>query len=111
MGHAPHPDERDPICGCAARRHLTAGARNRPRRATRGTDLYPAYNALGIIEPQRVLADLTATGADEIWLGFEIAHRERHEVEPLVLPELIESARYWREFLPSDGPWQPEVNA
>ncbi|MGI6374654.1 MAG: sugar phosphate isomerase/epimerase family protein [Anaerolineae bacterium] len=113
VGHAPHPDERDPylwlreLGGISRLVHLQQTEAGHSRH----WPFTPEYNARGIIEPQRVFADLAATGVDEIWLGFEIAHRERYEVEPLVLPELIESVRYWREFLPSDGPWQPEVNA
>jgi hypothetical protein len=40
-------------------------------------------------------------------IAFEIAHRERYEEEPKVVPELAESAAYWRRYLPADGPWCP----
>jgi hypothetical protein len=43
----------------------------------------------------------------DIWLGFEVIHRERYEQEAQVIPDNVESARYWREFLPQDGEWRP----
>ncbi|NLX35846.1 MAG: TIM barrel protein [Chloroflexi bacterium] len=113
VGHAPHPAERDPylwlreLGGISRLVHLQQTEAGHSRH----WPFTPEYNATGIIDPRRVLADLAGTGAKEIWLGFEIAHRERFEVEPLVLPELVESVRYWREALPKDGPWQPEVIA
>lgn len=105
VGHAPHPDERDPYLWLA---HLGAEAPIVHLQQTeigysRHWPFTPECNAKGIIEPRRVLDTLAATGIPEVWLGFEVLHRERWEDEERVLPELIASAAYWREFLPSDG--------
>lgn len=113
VGHAPHPAERDPylwlreLGGMARLVHLQQTESGHSRH----WPFTPEYNAIGIVSPHRVLQTLAETGAAEIWLGFEILHRERWEVEPLVLPELVASARYWREVLPQDGPWTPEASA
>jgi len=110
VGHAPHPSERDPypwleqlgkdsrIC------HLQQTELNHSRH----WPFTEPYNERGIVDPQRTLEALTASGAEEIVLAFEISHRERAEDDPLVIPELAASARYWREFLPVDGEWQPQ---
>jgi sugar phosphate isomerase/epimerase len=113
VGHAPHPDERDPylwlreLGGLSRLVHLQQTEYGHSRH----WPFTPAYNAQGIIEPRRVLRDLAASGAEDIWLGFEISHRERYEVEPLVLPELIASVQHWREALPQDGEWLPGEGA
>jgi sugar phosphate isomerase/epimerase len=106
-GHAPHPDERDPypwLEQLGSYSHLVHLQQTEAGHS-RHWPFTPEYNALGIIEAGRVLRTLAASGAEEIWLGFEIAHRERYEVEPLVIPELAASARYWREALVAGGYW------
>lgn len=107
VGHAPHPDERDPY---AWLRELGRDARivhlqQTEQGHSRHWPFTADYNARGIIEPVRVLSTLAESGAEDVLLAFEISHRERFEVEPLVLPELRSSAEYWRRFLPQDGPW------
>lgn len=109
VGHAPHPDERDPYPWLE---QLGADTRIVHLQQTelghsRHWPFTPEYNEMGIIEPRRVLDTLACTGAEELWLGFEISHRERYEVEPQVIPDLVASAEYWRRFLPVDGPYEP----
>ena len=112
-GHAPHPDQRDPYqwlseLGSDARIvhvHQTEQGHSRHWPFTE------AYNAQGIIEPARVLRCLCEAGAEEVLIAFEIAHRERYEEEPKVVPELAASAAYWRRYLPTDGPWCPGQGA
>ncbi|MFO7919193.1 MAG: sugar phosphate isomerase/epimerase [Anaerolineae bacterium] len=108
VGHAPHPDQRDPYLWL---RELGAGSRivhlqQTERGHSRHWPFTPTYNAVGIIEPQRVLDTLANSGAEEILLAFEISHRERYEVEPRVVPDLKASVAYWRQFLPQDGTWE-----
>jgi len=110
-GHAPHPDERDPYPWIEALGpesgivHLQQTEFGHSRH----WPFTDEYNAQGIIDPLRILELLNDSGAPDIFLAFEIAHREKYEVEPLVVPELAESARYWRRFLPADGPWSPDM--
>jgi sugar phosphate isomerase/epimerase len=105
VGHAPHPEQRDPYPWLES---LGAEA---PIVHLQQTELgysrhWPftlEYNAKGIVEPRRVLDTLAATGIAEVWLGFEVLHRERWEEEQRVLPDLVASAEYWRQFVPQDG--------
>jgi sugar phosphate isomerase/epimerase len=111
IGHAPHPDERDPYIWL---RELGASSRIVHLQQTemghsRHWPFTETYNELGIIEPLRTLQTLVESGAEDILLAFEISHRERYEDEPRVIPDLAASARYWRQFLPADGVWQPET--
>ena len=107
VGHAAHPDERDPYLWL---RELGRDARIVHLQQTewdhsRHWPFTPEYNAQGIIDPNRVLSTLAESGADDVLLAFEISHREKYEVEPLVVPELAASAEYWRAYLPRDGEW------
>ncbi len=105
VGHAPHPDERDPypwleqLGAQAPLVHLQQTELGHSRHWPFTSE----YNARGIVEPHKVLDALAHSGADEVWLGFEVLHRERWEEEARVLPELAASAAYWREVLPEDG--------
>lgn len=110
IGHAPHPEQRDPYLWI---RELASGSRIVHLQQTewghsRHWPFTPEYNVQGIIEAGKVLDLLTENGAEDILLAFEISHREKYEVEPLVIPELKASAQYWREHLPTDGPWAPQ---
>ena len=67
----------------------------------------PEYNAIGIIEPPSILRSLVEGGAEDIFLAFEIAHREAAEQDDRVVAELKASAAYWRQFVPQDGLWSP----
>jgi sugar phosphate isomerase/epimerase len=106
VGHAPHPAERDPyiwlreLGALAPIVHLQQTEANQSRH----WPFTPEYNARGIIDPPRVLAALAESGAEEVFLAFEIAHRESVEQEPRVISDLAESARYWRRYVPETGP-------
>lgn len=107
VGHAPHPIERDPYDWLAA---LGADAplvhlQQTEAGHSRHWPFTPEYNAQGIVDPRRVLETISATGIDKVWLGFEILHRERYEFESQVIPDNVQSAAYWRKYLPQDGEW------
>ncbi len=109
VGHAPHPIERDPYAWLEA---LGADAplvhlQQTEEGHSRHWPFTPEYNARGIVDPARVLETISATGIDDVWLGFEILHRERYEQESQVIPDNVRSARFWRQYLPEDGEWQP----
>jgi hypothetical protein len=101
VGHAPHPDERDPYVWLRELGALSRIVHLQQTEAghSRHWPFTEAYNRIGIIDPARVLRTLQESGAEEIWLGFEISHRERYEVEPLVVPELAASAQVWKRAL------------
>ncbi len=107
VGHAPHPLERDPYLWLEALAHDAPIMHLQQTEAghSRHWPFTSQYNAQGIVEPRRVLELLSASGAEEVWLGFEILHRERYEEEAQVIPDHVQSAAYWRQFLPTDGEW------
>jgi len=106
VGHAPHPAQRDPYLWLHELGHLApiVHLQQTEYGHSRHWPFTPEYNARGIIDPQRVLDTISATGIPEVWLGFEIAHRERFEEEARVLPDLRASAAYWKQFLPPNSP-------
>lgn len=107
IGHAPHPSERDPYLWLRAlgKNSRIVHLQQTEMGHSRHWPFTEQYNKRGIIEPLRTLQTLSDSGAEDILLAFEISHRERFEDEPLVIPELAASVRYWRQFLPVDGEW------
>lgn len=107
VGHAPHPIERDPYAWLEALGAQAPLVHLQQTEAghSRHWPFTPEYNAQGIVDPQRVLETIAATGIDEVWLGFEILHRERYELESQVIPDHVASVAYWRQYLPRDGEW------
>jgi len=107
VGHAPHPDERDPYLwlGELGLYAPIVHIQQTERGHSRHWPFISQFNAVGIIEPSRVLRTLVESGAEQVFLAFEISHRERAEVDSHVVSDLRASAAYWREFLPKDGPW------
>ncbi len=101
VGHAPHPDERDPyewlrrLARYASVIHLQQTDANNSRHWPFTSD----YNQVGIIDPIRILDTINESGLEEANLIFEIAHREYEEYENRVISDLRESATYWRQFL------------
>jgi D-erythrulose 1-phosphate 3-epimerase len=105
VGHAPNPAERDPyvwlreLGAISPIVHLQQTEANQSRH----WPFTAEYNAKGIIDPERVLAALVESGAQEVFLAFEISHRESAEQEPRVAPDLRDSARYWRQYVAAEG--------
>lgn len=108
VGHAPHPIERDPYAWLEALGHDGPLVHLQQTEAghSRHWPFTPVYNAQGVVDPRRVLETISATGIEEVWLGFEILHRERYEQESQVIPDNVQSAAYWRQYLPEDGEWR-----
>ena len=59
----------------------------------------PENNKVGIVDPQKTLQTIEASGAKEMFLHFEIIHRESYEQESRVISDLKESVAYWRSYL------------
>jgi D-erythrulose 1-phosphate 3-epimerase len=104
IGHAPHPDERDPyqwvreLAQYAFMVHLqqTDPGHSQHRPFT------PDYNAGGIVRDEPTLAALAESGAaGNLYLDLEIAHRENYATEFRVLEDLKTSVDYWRPFVPN----------
>ena len=59
----------------------------------------PEFNGVGLIEPQRVVRALEDGGSEGAVLTFEIAHKERADLEARVVRDLEASVAYWRAGL------------
>lgn len=101
VGHAPHPDERDPyhwlraLGADAPVIHLQQTVLNRSNHAP----FTPEYNADGIINGEAVLSALSGTGRQDILFCLEISHREHYDTEFRIVQDLKESVRYWRDYI------------
>jgi sugar phosphate isomerase/epimerase len=101
VGHSPHPTERDPylwlreLSPYACMVHLQQTEADHSRH----WPFTPEYNAIGIIDADEVLTSIEQSGAKEMYLHFEIFHRESFELEASVLPDIRESVQYWRNHL------------
>ncbi|OGR24246.1 MAG: hypothetical protein A2139_11240 [Desulfobacca sp. RBG_16_60_12] len=101
VGHAPHPSQRDAtlwlrqLGSLACIVHLQQSDANNSRH----WPFTHEYNRLGVVDPASTLEAIQASGVDEIYLHFEITHRESYEQESRVLRDLKDSVAYWRGFL------------
>jgi D-erythrulose 1-phosphate 3-epimerase len=101
VGHAPHPSQRDryrwlqDLGNVTKIVHLQQSDEN----VSRHWPFTPEYNAVGAVDPEKTLNAIERSGAGEMFLAFEIFHRECHEQEPVVIPEIRQSVQYWRKYL------------
>jgi sugar phosphate isomerase/epimerase len=101
IGHAPHPDERDPypwlerLAQLSPVIHLQQTVLHRSNHAP----FTPEQNAAGIIHPEKVLAAIRKSGCTKSLLAFEIGHREHYDTEFRVVEDLKASADYWRPYV------------
>lgn len=101
IGHAPHPDERDPYLWCRKLGHVSpiVHIQQTEQGHSRHWPFTEEYNQKGIIHPDKVMKALEEGGAEEVMFLFEISHREKHPEDLQVVEDLKESADYWRSFL------------
>ena len=101
VGHAPHPDERDPykwikaLAGMSPIIHLQQTQLNKSNH----WPFTKEYNAVGIIDAQKVLDTARSVGCEDALFALEISHREHWDTEYLVIPDLKESVAYWRQYI------------
>ena len=101
VGHAPHPDERDPY------EWVKAFARVSPVIHLQQTELHKSnhwpftkeYNDRGIIDAKRLVETARESGCEDALFAFEISHREHWDTDNRVVPDLKESAEYWRQYI------------
>jgi D-erythrulose 1-phosphate 3-epimerase len=101
VGHAPAPEDRDPYRWirelgketCIV--HLQQSDLNNSRH----WPFVPEYNHQGVVDPQKVLQAIEESGAKDMYLHFEILHRESFELENRVISDLKGSVEYWRKYL------------
>jgi sugar phosphate isomerase/epimerase len=101
VGHAPHPDERDPypwlekLGAVSPIVHLQQTVLNKSSHAP----FTEENNRDGIIKAERVIEALKKSGCEEALLAFEISHREHYDTDFRIIPDLKASADYWRQFI------------
>ena len=101
VGHAPDPRERDPylwvekLGAVSPVIHLQQTVLNKSNHAP----FIPEANKDGIIKGEKLIPLLQKTGRDDCLFLLEISHREHHDTDYRVIPDLKESVRYWRQFI------------
>jgi len=101
VGHAPHPSERDPypwieqLGAVSPVIHLQQTVLHKSNHSP----FTEEYNSNGIISGERVMEAVEKSGCTDSLFAFEISHREHHDTEPKIIPELRESVKYWRKFI------------
>jgi sugar phosphate isomerase/epimerase len=101
VGHAPHPDERDPypwveqLGNDSPVVHLQQTVLNKSNHAP----FTEETNKDGIIKAEKIIAALEKSGCKESLLAFEIGHREHYDSEFRIIQDLKASVNYWRNFI------------
>lgn len=101
IGHAPHPDERDPYMWLERFASVSPVVHLQQTESghSRHWPFTKEYNEKGIIKAERVLKLIRDSGVDEVMLAFEISHRERFPDDLKVLGDLKESVDYWKDSI------------
>ena len=101
IGHAPHPDERDPypwlekLSQYSPIIHIQQTVLHKSNHAP----FTKEANETGIIKGDKVIAAIEKSGCKKTILMFEIGHREHWDTEFGIIQDLKESADYWREWI------------
>jgi sugar phosphate isomerase/epimerase len=101
VGHAPHPDERDPypwieqLGAVSPVIHLQQTVLHKSNHAP----FTKAANATGIITREKVMTAVKKSGCTDALFAFEISHREHWDTDWKVIPDLKESVKYFREVI------------
>jgi len=101
IGHAPHPGERDPypwiekLGAVSPIIHIQQTVLNKSNHAP----FTEENNRGGLIQGEKVMEALMKSGCTDTILMFEISHREHWDTDFRIIPDLAESARYWRRWV------------
>jgi sugar phosphate isomerase/epimerase len=101
VGHAPHPSQRDPypwierLAAVSPVIHLQQTVLHKSNHAP----FTACNNASGIISREKVMAAVQKAGCTDALFAFEIGHREHWDTDFRVIPDLKESAAYWRAVI------------
>ena len=101
MGHAPHPDQRDPyhwieqLATVSPMIHLQQTVLHKSNHAP----FTEEANKTGIITRERVMDTVKKSGATDVLFAFEISHREHWDTEFRIIQDLKESVDYFRPLI------------
>jgi sugar phosphate isomerase/epimerase len=101
IGHAPHPDERDPYPWIERLGHVSPiiHIQQTVLNKSNHSPFTEEYNKDGIIDGGKVMSALEKSGCEETILVFEIGHREHWDTDFRVIPDLAQSVSYWRKWV------------
>jgi sugar phosphate isomerase/epimerase len=102
IGHAPHPDERDPYQWVRefAADSFMIHLQQTDQDHSQHRPFIDEYNATGIVHAEPTMAALRESGASgDLYLSLEISHRENYATEFRVIDDLRTSVDYWRPFV------------
>ncbi|MFW5980688.1 MAG: sugar phosphate isomerase/epimerase family protein [Halanaerobiaceae bacterium] len=101
IGHAPHPEERDPYLWCKELGAASPTVHIQQTEAghSRHWPFTEEYNKKGIIDPEKVMKALDEGGAGKVMFLFEISHREKYPIDLKVVDDLKKSVEYWKKYL------------
>jgi hypothetical protein len=101
IGHAPHPDERDPYPWLLALGKVSPVIHL--QQTILGKSMHwpftPEYNEQGHIKAEKVIACLEQSGCEEALLHFELSHREHWDTDGRVMDDHRASVEYWRKYV------------
>jgi len=101
IGHAPHPDERDPYPWIEklARHSPIIHIQQTVLNKSNHSPFTEEFNRNGIIDGEKVMKTLEKSGCEKTMLIFEIGHREHWDTDFRIVGDLAESVRYWRKWV------------
>jgi len=101
VGHAPHPDERDPYPWLEQLGHVSPviHLQQTVLHKSNHAPFTPEANEGALIQGEKVIAALEKSGCEEALMHFEIGHREHHDTEYKIIQDHVESVKYWRQWV------------
>ena len=101
VGHAPHPDERDPYPWIEKLAHISPviHLQQTVLHKSNHAPFTPEANKDGIIKGDKVMECVKKSGCTDTFFAFEISHREHYDTEFRIIEDLKESAKYWRQYV------------
>jgi hypothetical protein len=101
IGHAPHPDERDPyiwikeLGAVSPIIHIQQTELNHSKH----WPFTEEYNRVGMIKGEEIVAAFEEHGMDDIEFIFELYHREHWDMDSKIIEDHKISVEYWRKFI------------
>jgi len=101
VGHAPHPEERDPYEWIKALANISTMIHIQQTELNKSNHwpFTEKYNDIGIINAEKVVDLVRESGNTDVLFALEISHREHWDTDGLVISDLKESAEHWRRYV------------
>ena len=101
VGHAPHPDERDPYPWVEALAHVSPviHLQQTVLHKSNHAPFTEEHNRTGIIQRDKLMEAVKKAGCTDALFAFEISHREHWDTEFSIIPDLKASVDYFRPVI------------